>query len=71
MELEELEDKIDDLENAYSAIEDAINSYPECSEESPNLVVLEQILDGLQYFINKFNWEKDKLEADLDKEWDK
>ncbi len=70
MEVEELEDKIDELENAYSAIEEAISSYPHDSDEQPNLAVLEQILDGLQYFINKLTWEKDKLESDLEKEWD-
>ncbi len=70
MEIEELEDKIDELENAYSAIEEAISTYPQDSDENPNLAVLEQILDGLQYFINKFNWEKDKLESDSEKEWD-
>lgn len=70
MEIEELEDKIDELENAYSAIEEAISTYPQDSSETPNLTVLEQILDGLQYFINKLNWEKDKLESKLEKEWE-
>lgn len=70
MEIEELEDKIDNLENAYSEIEEAIQSYPQVSNNNTDLSLLEQILDGIQYFINELNWEKDRLEAELEKDLD-
>lgn len=68
MEIEELEDKISDLENAYSEIEEAIKTYPKVSNGKGDIVVLEQILDGIQYFINEFTWQKEQLEVQLENE---
>ncbi len=68
MEIEELEDKISDLENAYSEIEEAIQTYPKVSNGKGDIAVLEQILDGIQYFINEFTWQKEQLEVQLENE---
>ena len=68
MEIEELEDKISDLENAYSEIEEAIKTYPKVSNGKGDIAVLEQILDGIQYFINEFTWQKEQLEVQLENE---
>lgn len=68
MEIEELEDKISDLENAYSEIEEAIKTYPNVSNGKGDIAVLEQILDGIQYFINEFTWQKEQLEVQLENE---
>ena len=68
MEIEELEDKISDLENAYSEIEEAIKTYPKVSNGKGDIAVLEQILDGIQYFINEFTWKKEQLEVQLENE---
>ncbi len=68
MEIEELEDKISDLENAYSEIEEAIKTYPKVSNGKGDIAVLEQILDGIQYFINEFTWQKEQLEVQLEDE---
>ena len=68
MEIEELEDKISDLENAYSEIEEAIKTYPKVSNGKGDIAVLEQILDGIQYFINEFTWQKEQLEVQLEEE---
>ena len=70
MEIEELEDKISDLENAYSEIEEAIKTYPKVSNGKGDIAVLEQILDGIQYFINEFTWQKEQLEVQLENELD-
>lgn len=71
MDLEDLECKIADLENAYSEIEEAIKTYPKVSNGKGDISVLEQILDGLQYFINEFTWQKEQLEIQLENEIDK
>lgn len=68
MEIEELEDKISDLENAYSEIEETIKTYPKVSNGKGDIAVLEQILDGIQYFINEFTWQKEQLEVQLENE---
>ena len=68
MEIEELEDKISDLENAYSEIEEAIKTYPKVSNGKGDIAILEQILDGIQYFINEFTWQKEQLEVQLENE---
>lgn len=70
MELEDIESKIADLENAYSEIELAIQSFPTVSNGKTDVSVLEQILDGLQYFINELTWEKEQLESKMENELD-
>lgn len=70
MDIEELENRISDLENAYSEVEEAINSYPQVSRGNSDVSLLEQILDGIQYFINELNWQKEQLELEMEKEWD-
>lgn len=68
MEIEELEERISDLENAYSEVEEAIKTFPKVSNGRGNVAVLEQILDGIQYFINEFTWQKEQLEVQLEEE---
>lgn len=68
MEIEELEERISDLENAYSEVEEAIKTFPKVSNGKGNVAVLEQILDGIQYFINEFTWQKEQLEVQLEEE---
>ena len=70
MELEDIENKIADLENAYSEIELAIQSFTTVSNGKTDVSVLEQILDGLQYFINELTWEKEQLESKMENELD-
>lgn len=69
MEIEELEDRISDLENAYSEVEEAIKTYPKVSNGKGNVALLEQILDGIQYFINELTWQKEQLEVELENEF--
>ena len=68
MEIEELEERISDLENAYSEVEEAIKIFPKVSNGKGNVAVLEQILDGIQYFINELTWQKEQLEVQLEEE---
>ncbi len=68
MEIEELEEWISDLENAYSEVEEAIKTFPKVSNGKGNVAVLEQILDGIQYFINELTWQKEQLEVQLEEE---
>lgn len=68
MEIEELEERISDLENAYSEVEEAIKTFPKVSNGRGNVAVLEQILDGIQYFINELTWQKEQLEVQLEEE---
>lgn len=68
MEIEELEERISDLENAYSEVEEAIKTFPKVSNGKGNVAVLEQILDGIQYFINELTWQKEQLEVQLEEE---
>ena len=68
MEIEELEERISDLENAYSEVEEAIKTFPKVPNGKGNVAVLEQILDGIQYFINELTWQKEQLEVQLEEE---
>lgn len=70
MDFDELENGISDLEEAYSAVEDVVNVYRQHFNESSNDLVLNQILDGIQYFINKLSLEKQKVEIQLEEQWD-
>lgn len=70
MDFDELENGISDLEEAYSAVEDVVNVYRQYFNESSNDLVLNQILDGIQYFINKLSLEKQKVEIQLEEQWD-
>ena len=71
MGTEEIEDRISDLENAYAEIEEAIKTYPKVSNGKGNIQVLEQILDGIQYFINELSWQKEQMEVELENEINK
>lgn len=68
MDIEELDDRISDLENACSEIEEAIKTYPKVSNGKGNVQVLEQILDGIQYFINELSWQREQLEVEQENE---
>lgn len=63
MDVEEIEEKISDLEDAYSNIEDVVSSSfvflgPTDLDKQK---ILEQILDGIQYFINELSLTQDSL----------
>lgn len=63
MDVEEIEEKISDLEDAYSNIEDVVSSSfiflgPTDLDKQK---ILEQILDGIQYFINELSLTQDNL----------
>ena len=62
MEIEDLENSISDLEDCYAIIEDTINSVPEVHSKSSN--VLENILDGIQFYINELTWQLERLEVE-------
>ena len=68
MEIQELEERISDLENAYSEVEEPIKTFPKVSNGKGNVAVLGQILDGIQYFINELTWQKEQLEVQLEEE---
>ena len=45
-------------------------SFPTVSNGKTDVSVLEQILDGLQYFISELTWGKEQLESKMENELD-
>ena len=65
MDIEEVENKIDELEEAYTIFEDAISTLPNFVDGK----IANQVLDGIQYFINELSWEQKKLEQETENCW--
>lgn len=68
MDIEDIECKIEDLETAYADIEEAISTNPSTlnGADIGNIKVLEQILDGIQYFINELTYLREIEEANYE-----